>query len=177
MEIERIKQIRRSLGITQHELANLAQVSQSLIAKLESGALDPSYSKAKQIINALQTLEGKKEQIVRDIMHEKIISCSPDDEVKDVIRLLSKHAISQIPVIEHKHVIGIITESDVIKNLEHNKKHVRDIMSDAPPVLNQNTKLSVAKELLKYQPLLIISEKGIIKGIVTKADLIKKLNQ
>ena len=36
-ELEEIKRIRKKLGISQTELANRAQVSQSLIAKVESG--------------------------------------------------------------------------------------------------------------------------------------------
>ena len=41
--IDRISKIRKQLGLTQIQLANLAGVSQSLIAKLESGRIDPSY--------------------------------------------------------------------------------------------------------------------------------------
>ena len=46
---KQLKKIRVQLGITQSELAKAAGVSQSLIAKLESGLVDPSFSTMKAI--------------------------------------------------------------------------------------------------------------------------------
>jgi predicted transcriptional regulator len=34
---------RRKLGITQHQLARMAGVSQSLVAKIEAGSVDAAY--------------------------------------------------------------------------------------------------------------------------------------
>jgi len=49
---KQLKKIRVQLGITQSELAKAAGVSQSLIAKLESGLVDPSFSTMKSISEA-----------------------------------------------------------------------------------------------------------------------------
>ena len=46
-ELNEISRLRKQLGLTQAELAKLSGVSQSLIAKLEAGKIEPSYSKAK----------------------------------------------------------------------------------------------------------------------------------
>lgn len=57
--VEDIAKKRRQLGLKQAELAKLAGVSQSLIAKLESGTIDSSYTKVKTIFDALERLEFK----------------------------------------------------------------------------------------------------------------------
>ena len=50
---------RRQLCLKQTELAKAAGVSQSLIAKLEAGTIDSSYTKVKAIFDVLEHLEFK----------------------------------------------------------------------------------------------------------------------
>jgi predicted transcriptional regulator len=52
-ELEEIKKLRRKLGIGQKELAGLANVSQSLIAKIESKKIEPTYNKVRKIFDIL----------------------------------------------------------------------------------------------------------------------------
>ncbi|MCK4496763.1 MAG: helix-turn-helix domain-containing protein, partial [Candidatus Aenigmarchaeota archaeon] len=47
-EIKSIKNRRKLLGLTQKDLAKQAGVSQSFIAKMESGRINPSYNHVKQ---------------------------------------------------------------------------------------------------------------------------------
>ena len=61
-ELNEIKIIRKKYGLTQSKLANIANVSQSLIAKIESGRIDPTYSNAQKIFSALDTLRKDKEK-------------------------------------------------------------------------------------------------------------------
>ena len=43
--LDQIKIIRKKHGLNQKELADRADVSQSLIAKIESGNIEPSFNK------------------------------------------------------------------------------------------------------------------------------------
>ncbi len=56
---EEIRRYRISLGLTQSELARRAKVSQSLIARIESGEIDPRVSTLKKILNCLRNEEFK----------------------------------------------------------------------------------------------------------------------
>ena len=49
------------MGLTQTDLAKKANVSQSLIAKIESGKIDPTFTKTKKIFETLSYLEKKEE--------------------------------------------------------------------------------------------------------------------
>lgn len=59
--------------------------------------------------------------IAKNIMTKEVITVKKEDTIEDVITLLLKHGISGLPVVdEENHVIGIITEGDLIyrsKNL------------------------------------------------------------
>ena len=65
-----IGKLRRQLGLTQKELARKAGVSQSLIAKVESGLIDPAYSKVVQLFQALELELHTQENVLhaKDIM-------------------------------------------------------------------------------------------------------------
>jgi predicted transcriptional regulator len=174
IDLKEIKVIRKKLGMTQAQLAQMSGVSQSLIAKIESDLIDPTYSKTMKIIDTLRHLQGKKELKAKDIMQKKIISVEPSQNVKDVITIMRKHAISQMPVITDHKVVGLISESIILDAMMEGKSNqVSAIMSDAPPVMSQNTSIEVLTDLLKYFPITIIADKGKIEGVVTKSDILK----
>ena len=176
IEIDKIKQIRKRLGLTQGQLAGRAQVSQSLIAKIESGRLDPTYSNAKKIFNALKELSKKQEAKASEIMSNKIISVSPQDDIKEAINKMKKFNISQMPVIEQDKSIGLVSESAILSAmLEKKAKTIKCMMEEAPPIISKDTSLSVISDLLKFYPLILVSDSGKLKGVITKSDLLAKL--
>lgn len=175
-EINEIKNIRKKLSITQHELARRSNVSQSMIAKIEAGNLDPSYSNAQKIFLALEEL-GKKEALkAKDIMNRKIIAVSPDENIKDAIQKMKKFQISQMPVIEENKISGYISESIVLECLTEKKcDRVMDAMAEPPPIVSKESSSEVVSTLLKHFPMVLVSESGNIIGLITKADLLGKL--
>ena len=59
--LDEIGRRRRLLAMSQKQLAHLAGVSQSMIAKVESKRISPSYLKTKAIFDTLEGLERKNE--------------------------------------------------------------------------------------------------------------------
>jgi CBS domain-containing protein len=56
---------------------------------------------------------------IKTIMNKEVITASPDDKVKDVVKLLAEHDISGMPVVdEDKSVIGMISERDILTALK-----------------------------------------------------------
>ena len=51
---------------------------------------------------------------VKEIMTKKVITVTPKAKVKDIAKLLIKYAITGVPVIKGKKVVGIITETDLV---------------------------------------------------------------
>ncbi len=64
--------------------------------------------------------------LVREIMVKEVITLKPEDTLKDVALKFSKHKISGAPVLDNKgHVIGIVSEADIIATLERNYKELK----------------------------------------------------
>lgn len=177
-DINQIKTLRKSLNITQKDLAKHSGVSQSLIAKIESGRIDPAYSKVQMINEALNSFSKKKSKKAEDIMIKQIIKLSKADTIKKAITKMRKYNISQMPVFEEKQVVGFVSDSIILNSITegmNSESIIETIMDDAPPTISRNTEITVVTELLKQFPLVIISEKGTTKGIITKADLFNSL--
>ena len=175
-ELEEVKKIRKKLGMTQTELANRAGVSQSLIAKIESGRIDPTYTKTKKIFAALSDLEKKDEIKAEQLMNTKIVSVAPGEPIKETISLMKKFQISQLPVIENHKLIGLVSESTILDAMLNSKgRHVREVMQEAPPIVSKTTSIQVVSNLLKYYPMVVVSEEGKLIGLITKSDLLGKL--
>jgi|TARA_Y100000034_G_C6910215_1_gene424229 predicted transcriptional regulator len=176
-DITQLKKIRKQLELTQHQFASKAQISQSMIAKIESNRLDPTYSKVKKIEEALDLLTKEQEKEAKDIMNKSIISISQDEKISNIIKIMNKNDISQVPVINKDKIIGLISESSILnKDLDEVKNLIaKDVMDNSPPIIDKNSKVETVKQLLQYYPLVLIEDKGNLKGLITKADLIKSL--
>ena len=178
--LQKIKKTRKNLGINQKELAERAGVSQSLIAKIESGKVDPTFTKAKKIFQALEELREKEEIKAKQIMNKKVVFVKMNDKVKTIIQTMKKKGISQVPVLEKEKVCGLITESIILKKLMKDPESINtikaeEIMEDVPPIIPIKTGLKTLLELLKDVPLVLVAEKGDIKGIISKTDLLDKI--
>jgi len=176
-DIKRLKEIRKQFGMTQAGLARKAGVSQSMIAKIEAGILDPTYSKAKQVFAALELVSKNKEAKADQMMNKKIISVSPDSDIKDAIKYMKKYEISQMPVIEDSNVVGMISESIILDAVLNSEKDttVSAIMQEAPPIIPKNASFTIVSNLLKVCPMVLVSDKGKLQGLITKSDLIRKI--
>ncbi len=178
--LEEIKSLRRKFHLTQKELAQKAGVSQSLITKVESGKLDPTYNKAKNIFTALQELEEKQELKAKDLLNKKIVSSRRGELLKIIIKKMKLQGISQIPVFEsekNNKVIGVITEKTVLKEISErpekiNILKVEQVMEEVPPIVALTMGVKDLITLLNNYPLILVAEKGNVKGIISKSDLL-----
>ena len=178
-ELNEIKALRKRHNLTQSQLAKLSGVSQSLIAKLEAGLIDPSYSNFRKLHDVLTGLAEKKEPKAGYIVSERIISVSKNDMLSEAVRKMKHYGISQLPVMERDNLIGLIAETNVIESI-HDGKDVRklktaEVMDEAPPSVPIKTPIKVVTELLRISPLVVITDKGKPKGVVTKADVLSKM--
>jgi len=174
-EIEEIKHIRKKLGITQSELSKLSGVSQSLIAKIEAGKIDPTYSRARRLFEALQQLSGHEELIARDIANTKIISVSPQHKISEAIKLMKKYDISQLPVITGQHAVGRINETLLLDCVLKGKtdERINECMGESPPVVPDTANIQSVSDLLKFYSLILVNQKGKLIGLITKSDVIQ----
>ena len=175
-ELSEIKKIRKNLGLTQTDLAKRANVSQSLIAKIESVKIDPTFTKTKKIFETLSDLENKEEIKAQELMNKKIISITSGNDIRESINKMKKFGISQMPVIDKHKVVGLVSESTLLDALMGKKhKKISDIMEEAPPIVSKTASVQIISNLLRHYPMVLVSESGKLIGLITKADLLSKL--
>lgn len=183
-DIHHIKARRKQLGLTQRKLAMMSGISQSLIAKIESGKAEASYNKIKTIFKILDNLTQKTEKKCKEIMTTSIISIKENNTVGMAVKLMKKHEISQLPVFDNNtKVTGSITETTILKAMENTnrtnrtkdelfKQKIKQIQEEAFPIVNKQTPINSIIPLLKNVPAVLVSEKGKIVGIISKVDVL-----
>ena len=181
-QLEDIAKKRRILGLKQTELAKLAGVSQSLIAKLESGRIDSSYTKVKTIFDVLDRLETKTKIQEQKVVPNEVIGIQKDESVSRVVKLMKEHCYSQIPVFDGKHSVGSISEKTILRQIlagkdlaQISRLPVEEIMEEAFPQVSENAPLSLISNLLQTYSAVLVARKGATVGIITKADLLRIL--
>jgi len=173
-DLQDVKKARLRLGITQFELAKEAGVSQSMIAKLESGRLDPGYSTAQRVFAALEQRRMSNAPKAIDVMHSSVISVRSTASVSEAVKIMRTHSISQLPV-QDSNVVGLITESTILKHLNSLGSRVGDIMEASPPIVPPDADLAVISNLLQFYPIVLVVERGTLVGLVTKSDILNAL--
>ena len=180
--LEDIAKKRRILGLKQAELAKLAGVSQSLVAKLESGKIDSSYTKVKTIFDVLDRLENKTKIQEQKVAPNEVIGIQKNEPVSRVVQLMKEHGYSQIPVFEGKHSVGSISEKTILRQIlagkdlaQISKLTVEEIMEEAFPQVSEDAPLSLISSLLQTYSAVLVARKGTTVGIITKADLLRIL--
>lgn len=179
--LDEIPRRRKALGLTQSRLAELAGVSQSIIAKIESGSVDPSYSIARRLMDTLQkqSLDTARPR-VSEIMSKPVISISRTQLVRDAVDLMKRRGYSQLPVFEGTRSVGSISEKTILDRAARGEPlesllngRVRDIMDSPLPTVGEDTPLEMMLGLLQgnYGVLVTRGENAI--GIVTKSDILK----
>ena len=180
--LEDIAKRRRQLGLKQSELAKAAGVSQSLIAKLEAGTIDSSYTKVKTIFDVLERLEFKNKVQAEKLLHSEVVSVQKSEPISNVVKLMKERGYSQIPIFEGKQSVGSISEKTIMrqildgKDLEQlSKLPTEDIMEEAFPQINEDAPLPLITSLLQNYSAVLVVRKGVVIGIITKADLLRML--
>jgi CBS-domain-containing membrane protein len=61
-----------------------------------------------------------------DIMTRNVVTVSPGDQVQDVAKILLKHRISGVPVVDKSgKIVGVVSEGDLMRRSETNTDHQR----------------------------------------------------
>ena len=109
-----------------------------------------------------------------------MVSTAPGAPVRQALRLMSLHDISQLPVLDGAVCVGSVMEHTLTARALDNPKlldaTVGDVM-DAPfPIIDVNTPVdNVAKLLSKSNPAVLVQAHGQMQGIVTRGDLLQFL--
>lgn len=80
---------------------------------VENGKLVGTISQSD--LPELNSSQSSTETRLKDIMTPKPVTVSPGDSLAEVLYNLNRYKISRLPVTERRHLVGIITRSDIIR--------------------------------------------------------------
>ena len=59
-----------------------------------------------------RTMEMK----VADLMTQRVITCTPEDTIARIARIITDSRVRHVPVLENRRLVGVISIGDVVKN-------------------------------------------------------------
>ena len=156
-------------------VAVLPDTGERYLSKLYSD----EWMRENQLLEADRTPLG---HVMRNKPDNKgdIVAVTPGQTVRQALRLMQLHDVSQLPVMDGANCVGSVADWSLsARSLDDAKLldfTVSQVM-DAPfPVVDENQAAdSVAKLLSKSNPAVLVRTNGKVTGIVTRSDLLSYL--
>ncbi len=112
---------------------------------------------------------------VKDVMTGNVVSVLDDSTIEDAARLLARHHISGLPVLNHAgQLVGLVTEYDLIAR---QGQTVADIMSRGVISVTEDTDVEEVAHLLtnrRIRRVPVLSGDQLV-GIVSRSDLVRQI--
>lgn len=118
--------------------------------------------------------------IASDIMTRKVSTIHMEASVQELAQLLSCKHISGTPVVNAEGmIIGIVTEADIIRTVDHEGLRVADIMSHDVIAVQEETPVSEIAILLMERGIkrVPVVSNGKLVGIVSRGDIVHAVAQ
>ncbi|MCD6403330.1 MAG: CBS domain-containing protein [Candidatus Aenigmarchaeota archaeon] len=161
---------------------------EKLVKKFRRKKLSKKEEKKLKDMFRLELNKKIKPVKVKDIMTTNVKAVKEDDTLKDVVELFARHKISGAPVVKGRKVVGVISESDIVRVIGKDnvfdihdielleKTKVKKVMNKKPIVVNENDSLEYAITLMTKKDvnrLPVVNKKGELVGIVARADVVR----
>lgn len=137
-------------------------------------------------------------------MTRSVVTAAPSTSLRDAITKLLANGISGLPVVdEQRHLVGILTEGDLLRRREtqtetrlsrllaflkssgsqaeefvrENSQRVRDLMTDKVVTIGEEASLDEAVALMEKHDIkrVPVCRDGVLVGIISRSDFIREL--
>ena len=115
--------------------------------------------------------------ILRAMPKRELVTVNITDSVQAVLDSFKEHGISQMPVLDHGSLAGILTESDVLRFLVNGRATaetaVVEVMERKVSTITLHASSSELPRIFERgEVALVVDDKGKAKAVITKMDLI-----
>lgn len=122
---------------------------------------------------------------VEQAMHRGVTWCTPDTPLQEVAQLLSDHDVGAIPVGENDHLIGMVTDRDIVcravaAGADMSRLTARDVMSDGVEYCFADDNMEEAithMEQMQVRRLPVINGAKRMVGMLSMGDISHSVNQ
>ena len=119
---------------------------------------------------------------IKEIMTKEVIYVDKDVDLKYVLKLMKKHNITKIPVLEEKKLIGVITDNIIAvklgsirsKGVHPSRFHASSVIDKNVIIVSPETNINdILKTVGEPGPTMLnVVDDGKLVGVITKADLL-----
>ncbi|MFX1576164.1 MAG: cyclic nucleotide-binding/CBS domain-containing protein [Promethearchaeota archaeon] len=113
-----------------------------------------------------------------EVARKKVVSGKPDDPLSMIAKSMVDNWISSIVIVERGKPVGIVTDGIIFRLIAKNRNPLtlsaKDVMAHPVQTIPEDAGLEEAEKALlksKVSRLVIVDEKGQVKGIVSKKDV------
>ena len=175
-----IRRRRAALGISLADLARAVGRSDATLSRIERGRIRPSYELVQKILGYLEAQEGltTPKLTVADLVSRTLVSVESSATLSTAAQRMESGAFSQLPVLDDGRVVGSLSETALLRALaqpDARRLKVRDVLETAYPVVDEGFPADLLPPLLGRYSGVLVAHRGEVRGIVTKADLIRGL--
>jgi CBS domain-containing protein len=153
----------------------------SILAKHNKSGMPILKKETKNVVGVLTRTDifrNPDEDQLALLMTKEFYSVKADDNVKDAAKLLYKHRIHGLPVINNRNnLIGIVSPTDLLKHIPDNiDEIINHYFTNLVVPVYQDTPINIIMEIIsisREQALPVLNDERKICGIVTDGDLFK----
>jgi cystathionine beta-synthase len=110
-----------------------------------------------------------------------VVSVAPDDTLLTAFQRMRVSEISQLPVLEHNQLVGVIDESDLLITVqadpERFRSPVRSAMTTAPETLPPAASIGALRAILDRGLVAMVADEQGFHGLITRFDLLNHLRR
>jgi CBS domain-containing protein len=107
----------------------------------------------------------------------KVVVAEKEITIKEAAKIMSSKNVGSIVVVEGDKILGIITERDILRNMDKQSEQIKKLMSKDVITISPNQEVDEAKEIMirnKIKRLPVIEDKKIV-GIVKITDVLANI--
>ena len=138
----------------------------------------------------LKTGSPKLSRPVSEVMTRHVVTCSPENGVDNVWRKIQERKFAACPVVKKGRLVGIVTQADMLdsgsffpafesrKGRFKKSSQISNVMETSMLSLKLTSTVKEAAEFMLKKNigrLPVVDEKGELKGIVDREDIVKSL--
>ena len=182
-DIESRKDVNTSTMLSRNIRINIPIISSNMDTVTESAmAIAVAREGGLGIIHRFMSIEDQADEVKKvkrseGILIEHPYTLKPEQTLEDALNIMNHYSVKGLLVTDiNKKLIGILTSRDILFETDLSKK-INDLMTTNIITAPVNTSMDMAKDILhknRIEKLPLVDENGILKGLITAKDIIKK---
>ena len=115
--------------------------------------------------------------LMRSLPTHEVWTARPEETVAQACERMKEHGVSQLPVVEDGHLVGILAETDVLTRIVHGHTLMEDTVAEAMfrevRTVNVDDDASVLTQLFADGLIgIVVDDERNLEGVITKLDLV-----